>query len=184
MRKSPWRVKIEDLPDAGTRLEVDARDSILLGLLQEVAEGSAAAVAGFATLEVESWPSRIDIKGELSARVPMQCARCLDGYVQELAREFTQILARSPSGDSEEEIELATTDLDRSELEGDTLDLEEILREELLLSVPSKPLCREDCKGICPGCGAELNTVACTCPPEIDDRWAALTELKRRLGQR
>ena len=54
----------------------------------------------------------------------------------------------------------------------------DLLREELLLSQPTKPVCKEDCKGICAGCGAELNSEPCTCPPEVDPRWDALKDLK------
>ena len=55
-----------------------------------------------------------------------------------------------------------------------SLDLRPAVREEWLLAVPAFPLCREDCKGLCPRCGADLNAGACACPPESDSRWAAL----------
>jgi uncharacterized protein len=175
-------VVVEDIPEGGLSLEVDSRDATLLELLGEVSRGSAGPVAGFATMTVEPWPHRLDVRGTLEAKVPMQCVRCLDGYVQELERAFTQILARSPRRGEEEEPQLSRVDLDRSLLVGDVLDLRAVLREELILSVPTKPLCREDCRGICQGCGAELNDAECTCAPEIDERWTALAALKARLS--
>ena len=61
---------------------------------------------------------------------------------------------------------------------GTKIDLGEILREEVLLAMPMKAVCDEGCKGICSGCGAELNDEECRCEPEIDERWAALGALK------
>ncbi len=182
MTKPRWRIGVEDIPDAGIALEVDSRDTTLLALLAEAAEGRAGALAGFVSLQVEPWPKRVDITGTLSGRIPLVCARCLEGYVQDVDREFSQILARG-AADDDEEIELRRSDLDRSELVGDTLDLQEIVREELMLSLPTKPLCRTECKGICPGCGAELNDAECTCAPVVDERWAALAALKARLNK-
>jgi uncharacterized protein len=63
-------------------------------------------------------------------------------------------------------------------LVGDTVDLVELLHEELQLALPVKPLCTEACRGICPGCGAELNEEECTCTPEVDPRWEILKGLK------
>ncbi len=183
MTKPRWRVGVDDIPDAGFALEVDSRDATLLALLGEVAEGRAGALAGCVSLQVEPWPKRVDIRGTLTGKVPLVCARCLEGYVEDVERTFNQILARNLAAD-DEEIELRHRDLDRSQLVGDTLDLQEIVREELMLSLPSKPLCRADCKGICPGCGAELNEAECTCAPVVDDRWSALAALKGRLGDK
>jgi uncharacterized protein len=59
------------------------------------------------------------------------------------------------------------------------LDLGESLRQYALMAAPSKPLCRPDCAGLCPTCGANLNDGPCGCPPAADDRWGALTALKK-----
>ena len=72
---------------------------------------------------------------------------------------------------------------DESEIgyyEGEGLVLEDVLREQLLLAVPMRVVCREDCKGLCPQCGSNLNTGKCECPPGPSDvRWAGLKELKK-----
>jgi uncharacterized protein len=59
------------------------------------------------------------------------------------------------------------------------LDLTEAVREELLLAVPKYVVCRDDCRGLCPRCGAVLNAGPCGCQPEPDPRWAALTKLRK-----
>jgi uncharacterized protein len=62
--------------------------------------------------------------------------------------------------------------------DGEALDVDEIVKEQILLAVPTRMLCREDCKGICPQCGVDKNTGECNCETkEIDPRWAALKNL-------
>ncbi|HJV09433.1 MAG TPA: DUF177 domain-containing protein, partial [Acidimicrobiales bacterium] len=61
----------------------------------------------------------------------------------------------------------------------DSVDLEPLVREALVLDLPLAPLCEEDCRGLCPTCGADLNLGDCDCPPaETDSRWAALDVLR------
>jgi len=92
--------------------------------------------------------------------------------VQAVERDFLRVFLRAEPEDSEE-LELSSEDLDRDLLPAVELDLSDLLHEELVLSLPNKPLCMADCKGICSGCGAELNEQECSCEPEIDHRWAS-----------
>jgi uncharacterized protein len=63
------------------------------------------------------------------------------------------------------------------------IDLIPAVREELALTAPDFLLCREDCSGLCPRCGRDLNTGPCTCPPDTDPRWAGLAGLKDKLSR-
>ncbi len=84
---------------------------------------------------------------------------------------------RTGEGD-EQEVE--EEDLDTSYYRDDQIDLNELLREQFYLALPMKPLCREDCRGLCPQCGTNLNTGTCTCATEWEDpRLAALKGLVR-----
>jgi uncharacterized protein len=66
--------------------------------------------------------------------------------------------------------------------QGEGLELEDVLREQVLLAVPIKQLCRETCKGLCPQCGKNLNRETCDCAaPQLDARWSALKDLKDKL---
>jgi uncharacterized protein len=77
------------------------------------------------------------------------------------------------------EAQLERSDLDTDVIEGNELDLTEVAREQILLNLPETVLCREDCRGICPTCGKDLNEGDCSCGGgEIDPRWAALKDLK------
>lgn len=80
--------------------------------------------------------------------------------------------------DDDDGIELVVEDLDLYGYEGEKLDLEPLLREQLLLAVPFAPLCSETCKGLCSQCGADLNREPCSCEPILDPRLAALREIK------
>jgi uncharacterized protein len=107
-----------------------------------------------------------------------ECRRCLGEVNGELTVPVREIYQpRSDSGpaasaadDAEEEV---------YPLLGDTLDLLPLARDAVLLNLPQAPLCRPDCAGLCPTCGADLNVGSCDCPPSITDpRWAALDVLR------
>jgi len=69
---------------------------------------------------------------------------------------------------------------DGAAYEGDAVDLDELVREQILLALPSRRLCREECKGLCPTCGADLNAGRCACEQrEVDPRWSALADLDK-----
>jgi len=107
--------------------------------------------------------------------VAMQCSRCLERYEQPLHIEIEEAFV--PTVDIATGTPLQTGELDEAVLinEHHILDLSEILRQSLLLALPMTPLCKPDCKGFCPICGANLNYESCTCQEEeIDPRWAAL----------
>jgi uncharacterized protein len=79
----------------------------------------------------------------------------------------------------EEEVELAEADLEVGFYQGNGVQLEDALKEQILLALPMRSLCRPDCKGLCPQCGQNRNLVQCGCPPQVADiRWAALEGLK------
>lgn len=160
-----------ELPQHGVEVDATERQTALADALAEVGDGPGARTI-HTVLHVEPTPQRIEVRGRFDATLPLRCARCVEPFAWSGGAEFRQVLLRS--GDDREEVELDPDQLDASELIGDVLDLAALVREELLLALPDKPLCREDCKGICARCGAELNREACTCAPEVDPRWGAL----------
>jgi len=82
---------------------------------------------------------------------------------------------------AQQAVELNAQDLDLSIFDGEAIDIDELVTEELLLAVPDHVLCSENCKGICPVCGVDRNSVTCDCQTaEIDPRWAGLKELVNR----
>lgn len=96
------------------------------------------------------------------------CDRCGTAFEKPFRLSLERMLA--------EELEDAEND-DILLLDDGAFDLDELVREAFILNMDTKTLCREDCKGLCSGCGANLNFEACRCKKEIDPRWAALQKL-------
>ena len=117
--------------------------------------------------------------GRLSTTVSGTCARCLETYPFPIECDFSFVAKPAPAAGAPP----AASDEDRalSFYSGDEIDLSPLLREELLLSLPTRPLCREDCSGLCPRCGKNRNTGSCSCTDDwVDPRLAPLRELKLR----
>lgn len=126
----------------------------------------------------------IRLVGEFSTRLELACARCLEPVYQDVKKSFDLLYRPQGVDAGKEEISLGKEDVDVGYYQGDGVLLEDVLREQLLLAVPLKQLCTEDCKGLCPSCGQNLNQGACGCArAESDPRWRALGELRNKLGQ-
>ncbi len=126
----------------------------------------------------------IRVRGKLDTSLEVACARCLEPVVQPVERSFD--LLYRPLGTDSGHAELSVTDAEAEigYYEGQGLLLEDTLREQVLLALPLKIICREDCKGLCPHCGKNLNEVQCACVDEVEDpRWAALKEIRTKLNQ-
>ena len=124
----------------------------------------------------------IRLRGELSTGLESSCARCLEPVPQVVKREF-ELLYR-PLGVDAGKDELSVTDAEAEigYYQGEGLLLEDVLREQVLLALPLKVTCREECKGLCPQCGANLNQEQCSCTAPVEDpRWSALKEIRDRL---
>lgn len=124
------------------------------------------------SLHVERHGRDILVRGELKGKVHLSCSRCLVPFDQPVASGFLLLLSPVPPFQEAEE-ELSAADLDRDFYDGEVVHLEDILREQVLLNLPLKPLCSESCRGICPRCGADLNIEACRCPAAKTDSPAA-----------
>jgi len=106
--------------------------------------------------------TEVFLEGELSARTAAVCARCAEEFVASSTRSFRYVLAPKALDDSTGGGQ-RDEDVEYSYYLGDEIDLSPPIREQLLLALPTKPLCAEDCRGLCPRCGANLNLVACGC---------------------
>ncbi len=120
----------------------------------------------------------IHVRGRLSARLELQCGRCLENFPFAVDQDLDLFYLphRAEDEDEEEdEVELADRDMVVAYYQGERLDLGEMLREQFFLTIPMKRLCREECAGICPTCGANRNARPCQCPPvEADARLGGL----------
>jgi len=110
----------------------------------------------------------VHVRGRLSARLSMQCGRCLEPFSLPVEQDLDLFYLRRQSdepGEEADEVELADRDMVIAYYDGDELDLGEMVREQFFLAVPLKRLCGEACAGICPTCGGNRNQTRCDCPP-------------------
>lgn len=119
------------------------------------------------------------VTGDIKAPLEIDCTRCLAPIERVLDTGFHASLIATEMLTSEREVQLDEKELDTDVIDGDKIDLTDLVREQVLLNLPEQVYCREDCKGLCPTCGTDLNTNECDCgKEEIDPRWSALKDLK------
>ncbi len=124
----------------------------------------------------------IRIQGDLATAVEIACARCLEPVTRPVTREFELLYRPQGSDAGREEISVTDAEAEIGYYRGEGIELTDILREQILLAVPMKVVCREECKGLCPRCGQNLNQGACHCSePVADPRWDALKGLRDKL---
>jgi uncharacterized protein len=125
----------------------------------------------------------IRLIGKLETSLEVDCARCLEPVELPVRRTFN--LLYRPLGTDAGHAELSVTDAEAEigYYQGEGLLLEDMLREQVLLSVPLKAVCRDDCRGLCAICGKNLNEGECSCADKIEDpRWEALKEIRTKLN--
>ena len=197
MAQNPWLVPITTLKRSPGTRRVESRS----GRVGELTvAGSAvpanAEVTADATLDAVG--GGIEVTAEVSAPWRGECRRCLkpvEGrltvHVRELYRQHEPAGGhgqahhdRAKQGARQGHPHpVEEEDEETYPLHGEMLDLQPLVRDALLLELPLAPLCREDCKGLCPNCGADLNDGPCSCDRTLaDPRWAALEPLKADPG--
>ena len=123
--------------------------------------------------------NEVFVNGHVETRAQVECDRCLKPVELPVSADFALEYITGDEYASSAVVELTTAELSVSVFDGQAIDVDEVVKEQILLAVPTRMLCREDCKGICPECGTDRNTGDCSCTTEdIDPRWAALKNLK------
>ena len=123
--------------------------------------------------------SAIRLRGQLRTAVEISCARCLEPCRRDIEKEFDLFYNPVATIAQEEVISVSKDELEIGFYHGDGLLLEDAIQEQVLLDLPIKDICRENCSGLCPSCGQNLNLAACGCKAAlVDSRWAPLAKLK------
>lgn len=124
----------------------------------------------------------IRLSGGLEASFELACARCLEPVQHEVEHKFDLLYRPQGADAGREELSVTSAEAEISYYQGEGLLLEDALREQVLLALPLKLICREDCKGLCPHCGKSLNFDRCSCAEAMEDpRWSALKEIRSKL---
>lgn len=127
-----------------------------------------------AELHLESVVEGVLVTGTARSAASYDCARCLDRFRSAVSLDVCELFV-APGHDQ------ATAE-DAYRVQGSEIDLEPMLRDAVALALPLKPVCSDECQGLCPQCGTNLNQGACECrDDDVDPRWAALTALREKL---
>ena len=119
------------------------------------------------------------VSGHVETRAQLECDRCLQLVELPVSADFALEYITGSDYESSSAAVLSEEELAVSVFDGESIDVDEIVKEQILLAVPARTLCREECKGICPECGTDLNARQCNCADEeVDPRWAALQSFK------
>ena len=119
-------------------------------------------------------------RGWVQGRMLLSCDRCLKDFESPFKSFFEIHYRRQPEAMAEsDDLEFSEDEAETVFFDGEILDIGDQVRQTVLLSVPMRALCREGCRGLCGGCGADLNTQPCRCgEPPSDSRWDALRKIK------
>jgi uncharacterized protein len=169
---NPWLVPVTALRRApGTRRE--ERRSGQVGELKVAASVVPADAIANADAVLDSVLGGIEVSADVSAPWTGECRRCLTPVSGEIRAHVRELYRPRDRGDDDDE--------ETYPLSGEMLDLAPLVRDALILELPLAPLCSEQCRGICPTCGADLNLGGCGCAAEAaDPRWGALDALRER----
>ncbi len=113
-------------------------------------------------IRIQPVGKKIALEGSVATSLLLQCDRCLEPYSWELSKDFRIFLSLSPFKGGVD-VELSEDDLNLEFLQGNFLELEQVVKEQIILSLPMKTLCSPECKGLCAVCGSNLNFKTCSC---------------------
>jgi DUF177 domain-containing protein len=123
---------------------------------------------------------KVRLKGRVRGTLALDCSRCLEPYSLPADAAFDVLFLPASSNVGESEREVQEDDVGVSYYKDDVIDLNDVMREQFYLAMPMKPLCREDCRGLCPVCGVNRNRETCTCESTwTDPRLEPLRALKK-----
>lgn len=172
------RLIASKIPEGGIDLGFEKDGEWFRGLLPEPASCDSVPDRIVVSCDARRINETVFIQGTISTALDMHCCRCLEPVRLPVESSFKYTFAPLPS-EPPEECELSADDLEFAYYKEDSIDLEMIVFEQIVLQVPIKPLCADSCRGLCPHCGINLNTANCGCEAErFDERLAALKKFK------
>ena len=118
-------------------------------------------------VKIQPVGKKISVEGSLSTRLRLRCDRCLEPYAWDLSKDFQVFLSLSPFAGGLD-VELSEDDLNLEFMHSKLLELDKVIKEQVILSLPMKTLCSGECRGLCPTCGCNLNLTACSCSSKFE----------------
>jgi uncharacterized protein len=179
MQRKALQIAIKAIPETGLTVAVDLGPE-WFGRWREEDPGLEFADARITgQVHLSKHGSDILVRGSLSGPMELTCSRCLKSFPAPAAIDFDLLLVPGPPTSAAADADLSPTDLDLDYYAGEFVDPQSLLREQIILMMPLKPLCDENCQGLCPRCGANLSRETCTCSTDtVNSPFARLAKLK------
>ena len=172
------KITVSKIPEGGINLRFEKDGAWFRGLLPEAEPFDFTLQGITVACSVRRIKETVFVEGSVTASAEAPCCRCLETARLPLQASFKYTFAPAPS-EPQEEMELNAEDLELAYYEEDTIDLDRVIYEQIMLQIPIKLLCRETCKGLCPHCGINLNSASCHCEAgTFDERLAVLKKFK------
>ncbi len=160
MEKKVLKISLDDIPPEGLEVPIEDRE----GLVIKDCFPIKTPIIGRVFLQ--RWGPIVKIRGHIETTLVLICDRCTENFYWPISENIDIELHPIASLKAvQEEVRLSKEDLDVSFFDGDLIEVDEVVREQILLAVPMRKLCRQDCKGLCPVCGQNLNKETCACKP-------------------
>lgn len=158
------RIKLDEIKESGYHLSCSKNKGWIQDLFGDIKNTDFTFIDDIRIrMEVFRTGESISISGLINTTLKLSCIRCLDNFDFPLETEFKYNLYPSEEREVLPEIEINRKDLDVLYYQGNSIDISPLIREQIILSIPSYSLCRESCKGMCPQCGSNLNQGSCQC---------------------
>jgi uncharacterized protein len=174
LQRNEMAMKINDIPPEGLTLELDQKLDLF--------DTGAASTAFTSILTIRpTGAGAFHIKGRVQADPELECSRCLKVFSYHIDTELDITLAPEKALGTGPEHELDRSELDMEFYQGEEIEPLDLVKEQLLITVPMVPLHRPDCKGLCPVCGTDLNEADCGCKKDVPGEFGAFSALKDLL---
>jgi uncharacterized protein len=179
------QIRLEELKQGTLSLKFEELPETFAVLTEMIDRGACEFLSPItAALRAQQIGTMTEVTGHVATQARLTCGRCLQGFETPLKSSFTLAYTQAepdpePSVSRQEELELTAEDMGLIHYQGEEINLKNEIQEQVVLALPLRVLCRPDCRGLCPQCGADLNTEDCNCdrsPPP--GKFAALKNLK------
>jgi uncharacterized protein len=177
------RIRVDEIPESGRFLHFHWDDTRLRQYLPEEDPFDFRLDHPVnVDLEIQKRPDHIHVQGTVQGTLQVTCHRCLNTIQWPLEETVDVFLVEGEEPDPSEEIELEPNDLDYEFFDGVVIEIDRLVAEQIFLALPVKILCSENCLGLCPRCGANLNEEPCRCEKSTGSSpFSALEAIKTRL---
>lgn len=173
------KILLQDIPKEGLTLNYEERPDALGMSASSFAEPIRV------DLSVLLQGGDVFVQGRIRTEEILPCSRCLVEAHSPVCVDFHTAYIPLTQAPREEELQLRREDLDLIFYEADRIELSDLVRSQILLARPMRPLCKRDCRGLCPQCGQDLNVGSCACDLQPQDpRFSVLMKVKHAMERR